>query len=272
MNMSVIKNIKSNLNTISYKKFFSLSIMSCSIVSLLNFQFLNDTGKANLFDFIFIVFCGPDINEKNLFVCFEWMFTNLIVLSLFSNISFNQIFERGSLVISRAKSRSNLWLSQIVSLSIMIMGYFIIQFLIVISIAIVSYPINTNEPINLIKEIYNIDVNINSLKIIIWLFVLITLSAISIILFQSVLSLILKNSVIALVITIIVQSFALNSGKISIKIIRWLPGNQGILLRHDMFSSSNIGFSITWSIVYSLIFIFILSLIGFFYIKDLDIY
>jgi hypothetical protein len=265
-------NIKYNLSAMSYTKFFCLSTIPCSILVFLNVHFLKAIGRVNLFNLIFIIFCGPKINEKRLFISFEWIFMNLIILALFSNVTFHQIFERGSLVISRVLSKTDLWVAQIVSLLIMIIGYFIMQFLVTILIGTEVCNISTNSHINLINKIYTINTDINKIKIIIILFVLLILSSVSIILFQSTLSLILKNPVIALVITLIVQFFTLNSGEININVMRWLPGNQGILLRHDSFSASVVGFSVAWSIVYNLIFILILSLIGFFYIKGLDIY
>lgn len=269
----IFKSLMINLKSISYKKFIILSMFSCSTMSFINYNLLKNIDNVSFFDFIFIIFCGPSINEKKLFICFQWLFMNLIILFLFSDISYTQIFHQGTLIVTRVRSRMILWLSQVVSLILMVILFYIIQFIFVMSLASIIYPLKAKTKFsNVFSILYGIKINISNMQSIILLFSLLIMATSSIIIMQSLFALILKNSVLALVITIIIQSLTIISGNINTCIVRWLPSNQGILLRHDIFSLNKLGFSITWSVIYCSIFILILFLIGLIFINNLDIY
>lgn len=100
---------------------------------------------------------------------------------------------------------------------------------------------------------------------------LLFLTYITLALIQNTMSIILKSPIISLLFCCILQFFTLNSGKINVNLMKWLPGNQSIVVRHTLINLDVVNFNISWSIFYNLFFIVALIIIGFLYIDKLDI-
>lgn len=229
----------------------------------------NSNYNANLLDFIFITLSGPNIKEQNIFIDSEWLLTQFVFLYLFADISFSAFFEKGPLILLRIGSRAKLWVTLIIEIILKVLLFLFIQTLTVISLGIFFFPIKFTN--NILATSALITLNINNFYLVSCMLLLLFLTYITLALIQNIISIIFKSSIISILFCSILQSFTLNSGKINVNLIKWLPGNQSIMVRHSLVNANVLNFNIGWSIFYNLFFIVILITIGFLYTDKLDI-
>ncbi|UCS14399.1 hypothetical protein [Clostridium botulinum] len=229
----------------------------------------NSNYDANLLDLIFLTLSGPNIREQNIFIESEWLLVQFVFLYLLADVSFSSFFEKGPLILLRIGSRAKLWAVLIGKIILNILLFLFIQILTIVSLGIFYFPIRWTN--NILATSRLIRVNINNLYAVFCMFLLLFLTYITLALIQNTMSIILKSPIISLVFCCILQFFTLNSGKINISLMKWLPGNQSIVVRHTLINPNVVNFNISWSVFYNLFFIIALVIIGFLYIDKLDI-
>lgn len=239
-------------------------------ITKINMQYIQNINyNANLLDLIFLTLSGPNIREQNIFIDCEWLLVQFVFLYLFVDIGFSSFFEKGSLILLRLGSRSRLWRIIIIEIIFKILLFLIIQFLTIILMGLVLFPIKWSNTLLATSNL--IRININNFYAVFCMLILLFLTYLTLALIQNIISIIFKTPIISILFYCILQFFTLNSGKININLIKWLPGNQSIMVRHTYINSNVVNFNISWSILYNLFFIIALLIIGYIYIYKLDI-
>ncbi|MBN3348068.1 hypothetical protein CF050_14565 [Clostridium botulinum] len=229
----------------------------------------NSNYDANLLDLIFLTLSGPNIREQNIFIESEWLLVQFVFLYLLADVSFSSFFEKGPLILLRIGSRSKLWVVLIGKIILNILVFLFIQILTVVLLGIFFFPIRLSN--NILATSRLLRLNINNLYAVFCMLLLLFLTYITLALIQNTMSIILKSPIISLLFCCILQFFTLNSGKINVNLMKWLPGNQSIVVRHTLINPDVVNFNISWSVFYNLFFIVVLIIIGFLYIDKLDI-
>ncbi len=236
----------------------------------INIQYIqNSNCNINLLDLTFLTLSGPNINEQNIFVNFEWLLVQCTFLYLFVDIGFSNFFKKGNLILLRVGSRAKLCMLIILEIIFKILIFLVIQLLTVLVMGMCLFPIKWSNTILATSKLMRI--HLNNFYTVIYMLLLLFLTYITLALIQNTISIIFKTPIISIVFYCILQFFTLNSGKINKNLIKWLPGNQSIIVRHTFIDPSIPYFSITWSILYNLLFIIILIIISFLYTSKLDI-
>lgn len=251
-------------------KFIIISFIISILTVKINIQYIQASNcNANLLDVMFLILSGPNIKEQNIFIDSQWLLIQFVFLYLFADISFCAFFKKGSLILFRVGSRAKLWLMIIVEIVLKVLLFLAIQFLTIIFFGIFSFPIKFTHNILATSKLTRI--NTDNLYIVSWMLLLLFLTYIVFALIQNTISLILKSSVSGILFCCMLQFFTLNSGRINKGLMKWLPGNQSIIVRHSIINPSVVNFNMSWSVFYNLFFIIGLILIGFLYTNKLDV-
>jgi hypothetical protein len=227
---------------------------------------------SNVLDVLFLSFSGSSTQNSNLALAFQWLLIQIVVISMLGDFTFNQIFYKSTFILIRSKSKSKLWISQAIYISIALFVFFFLGFLVVYILSLIAFPTTSNNWFHTTTHFYNIPTNQSAVYIICEMFVLLYLATLCSVLFQSLISLITKNVLLPLVSIILLHIFSLNSGKININSVKWFIGNQSMLIRHNYFDQNVNNFSILWSLIYTVLMIIFIVIIGTYVINKIDIF
>lgn len=246
--MKLAKLIKNDvLSIMSFQTcIFSVIIFVCIFICSISYNnnLINNLGG---FDILFLVFCGPKSINFNILDVMKLLTLNCFffyVLAVFLDwdLKYRSIYS-----IPRVEY-IDIWLNgRIFSILIFSFLYCIIGFATVSLILIIKYPI-TNVYNKLLFEISSFTKS-NCIYISINMFLLIALSFFLIGIIQFCVTVITKSSMVSFIVTILFSTISIYVGYINNHILKWLPLNQGIIIRHDSIYNINL-FSFEWSYLY----------------------
>ncbi|GEM_PF-4229755 len=258
--------IKYNLQMLSFKRFFIITLLFNGIMAFINYEAFKGEGLKSALDILFVTFAGPRADEVFLYKNMEWFLLQLIIMLFTGDFLYNLILRKSSFLFVRT-NRKNLWLSLMLSLGIILSLFFIVSFLEVLFIALLKAPLNITQGIFM----ENLE-RFNNFQIIFWMWFLLFLSCYAIMAVHFLCTLYFRSFLPSLIGIIILQVITIFYKGLDIKLIKWLPGNQGIIIRHSLFQNYSASFSLSFSIAYSIILIALVLFIGMKKIESMDIY
>ena len=231
--------------------------------------------KSSTFsELFFFALGGPNNWNLSLLETLAWFIPYLIFFYLFGNMANEELQQRGFLVFPLIGSRSAWWLSNVITMSILAITYVILYILILAMGTVIGCPminLNLSTPVYF-QDIWPNMVPITGIQILAIIFLLTTLTLFAMTSFQMTLSILLKRSIYGF---LCISIIALLSCILSIDrpwLTRWLPGSQSILVRHTFIDSTIPGFSLQWSLLYDSVLSLFSLIVGFLYIRRMDIY
>jgi len=237
-----------------------LNIGLVSIIAML--AIVGNKRNVNLtsFDLLLNSFIGPFSLASGALVVLAWIaYKTFIFYSVgnYFNIELNQRF---IYTLPRIKSRTIWLLTRLLHIFILILLYNIICF---IAIGAMNYLIIPNQlSVGFYTEVLIKQTGYSQLTlgtILIYMFVLLVLSMFLNALIQLLIVLVTKDTVIAFIVVEVLSIVSLISNSF---LIRFLPEAQSIFIKHRLD-----GFSLTYSLGYTLVVILILALACIFYVR-----
>lgn len=245
----IIKNDIYSLFSIN-KLIFTIIIFT--IISITTMQNISDIWRNDLgiYDICFLAFLGPQTLNFKIIEVLKWIIPHIFLYYFISDFIDLELRERNIYLIYRIKSL-NTWLkSKIISLFIITFFYFFIGFIIILALAIFKFNVKNNLSYNLLLTLNSIKLNdFNIIYIIGNIFILMWFSNFLLVLIEFFISITTKNPIISLIITSILDIISVYMGYINLKLVKWLPTNQGIISRHSILDKVQ-GMSFTWSYIY----------------------
>lgn len=252
-------------------RFLAACIILFIFIAIINIFRVRNIEGSNMIDVLFLSFCGPSVNNSNLAIDLQWLLIQLVLTALLGDFAFNQIFYKSNFLLVRAKSRTKIWIGQALYISIAVLIFFLIGFFVVAALSQIILINGTNNWFHVASSIYNIPSNIGKYQIIAQMFILLYLTSLCAVLLQSLISMLTKNVLIPLILIMAFHIFAINSGRINVFIVRWILGNQSMIVRHTLIDENIKNFSIQWSVVYNIVLILLILIIGVHVINKMDI-
>lgn len=200
-----------------------------------------------------IIFIGPRNLAEDIGQVFMYLFYQVPILVIMGNFLYKQINENSTYLIPKLESKKKWYLCVVTTNFITNLLYYGVGVGIVVLCDKLYLLGNSSQKVIAIDAIKNI---INTYSLVSILILLVATSFL-LTLIQNTLSLVFKDSNIAFIANMVLILFFIELGAHN-KLDKFLPPNQGILIKHY---TSN--FSIIWSIIYTVIFSCILLFINF---------
>ena len=260
-----------NIKTVFRLRNLILTIFIFSLIGLLGVYMLSGPSSysSNVWDVLFFTFAGPSIQSESFFEFISWFLPFLMFFYLFGNNTEEELSRRGDTIIPLIGSRRKWWLGKVVTLLLISIAYMLIGILIVLLIGVIFFPFSTKLSPILLQYASN-GISVISFVGLIFLLYTSTLFALSFV--QTVFAVMWRNSFIALIFVAALMVVSWVFGTNRVHIVPWLPGSQAMLLRHTLFEPSVPHFNLSFSLFYNLAIILISFIVGFLYVRRMDIF
>lgn len=247
-----------------------LTVFIFSLMGLLGAYIISEPSSypSNVWDVLFFTFAGPPIQSESFFEFIFWFLPFLMFFYLFGNNAEEELSRRGDTIIPLIGSRRKWWLGKVVTLLLISIVYMLIGISTVLLVGAIFFPFSTKLSTTLLQYVPN-GIGVISFVGLIFLLYTSTLFALSFV--QTVLAVMWRNSFTALIFVAALMVVSWVFGTNRVHIVPWLPGSQAILLRHTLFEPSVPHFNLSFSLFYNLTIILISFVVGFLYIRRMDI-
>lgn len=250
-----------NLKDTKVTSFLAVIVISI-ILTLVKIQSVNLPiySGSSMIDIEILLFGGLDLNfniSNNIIDFVLWLLPILLVITLVS-ITNEEIKNRAPLTLPKIKLKSK-WIHALnISLFILVLEYYVVLFLTsLITILVLKGP----------EAFYDI----GRYGILLFLFIMNLLMVVSIILFVNNISLLFMGSKKIEVTVTLLFIISVLISKISNSLNKILLINQGIIVRHSLFSKGIPDFSVSFSLIYLSAFIFANVISGILIVRRVDL-
>ncbi|GAB6936382.1 MAG: DUF2705 family protein [Bacillota bacterium] len=211
--------------------------------------------SATMLDAVFFAFCGP--TKENLYFLdgLAWMLPLFLLFYFFGDSTRRELDINGVFILLRVQSRLRWWTAKAIALLVAVLAVYAWAVLIV---GLVAWGMLGSGKSGLSLTVDNTTIRVSDL---IWTFGLHALTGFALVLAQNVLALVMRPVfAFFVVVTVVVSSWM--SGALPVEALRWMPGNQGIVMRHTLFDPEVFDFSLIWSLGYNSLLIGLLAWVG----------
>lgn len=246
-----------------------------ALIALFNVSRLNSfTATQNvtpsIWDGLFLSFSGPPV-ASSMLDGLAWLTPQLLLYYFIGDIVRGELLQRGECVLPRIGSRLIWWSARLSGLTISVVSFFATGFLVVFTVSALAWPWSLSWSRLIVSKEFIPSLGEHDVfSIILLMFLLLVAAGLSTVFFQTVLALYL-NSINAYIAISGLTILAWFNGSTFKSLVFMLPANQSILSRHSLFAIGVEGFSISWSLLYSLLIIAVSFVTGAWALEKTDI-
>lgn len=250
-----------NLKDIKLINFLLISIVSV-IITLIKIKTVNIPiyNSISMINIEILAFGGIDLNfdiTRNIMEFIEWLLPMLTIIFVVS-LTNEEIKNRASLTIPQIKYKHKWIVGLNISILIIVLEYYFILLLSSLFTILIRRGVSSFYDTN---QYYTL----------IYMFILNILTISSIIIFANNISMIFHGSKKIEVLSTFLCIIPVITSNISSLLDKLLLINQGVIIRHSLFTNGIPNFSLNFSLIYLFIFIIINVILGALIIKNVDI-
>lgn len=241
-----------------YKKKFILFLIIMlilnigSIVSIINYS-------GNLIDLFFLIYKDLVFNKKLIEIPINWLIINIFIIFILGDFISENIKRDSNYILLRSKKISLYWISKCTWIVINVVFIYLILMLLTYLLGGIALGFSLDSS-KLMND--QLVMKVPHLTIIIWMIVTYILTSIAMVFIQCTLSIVINSRYSFLITTIILTMSIVSKNKFFI-------GTHSMILRHNYFNVE-IGLSMTFSIIYTVLISVILMIWGHRLLKHKD--
>lgn len=207
---------------------------------------------TNIYDVLFLTFSGPSRHSENPLDGLTWLLPHLLLTFWLGDAASRELHARGVYLLPKIGSRALWWSSKMLTFAAAGTVYFLVGIATVWLVGEVLVRGGTGwSELMRSGQLWPMPAGWSTVQFLSVAWLLFVSTAAAVVAWQNLLAVMLRNSLYAFAIASAVWIISWMGAGAGAETLRWLPGNQSMLVRHSVFDPEVVGFSLLWSLMYN---------------------